>query len=589
MKRITLFVCVLSAVVLLAGAARADALRATVTASGVTARLVGEVSLSELAASEANRQALQAQQNVPFVEQPVHRLPDGSLTAEPSQATLDALDATPLTLEPNVATRSARDTKSFASRRGFIGIRESDNAKVNGYELEPPDQGLAVNHNVAVEIVNNIVEVFNATTGAPLAGPVSTAAFFLAPGGTDLTDTQAFFDPTTNRWFLDELIFNGSTIEDIAVAVSETSNATGSYFIYQIRAASDDLAGCDGIDCFPVYPKAGYDQNIFIIDVDLFNTTKTTQPFVEAAAYVLPKSQLIAGSTVHYARLDFGNSFVVQPSVPAPGEPFVSDANGTEYLMEARNIDDGSHNIRVWAISNTGDFVSDPLSLQMSFEDISGELYGPTVPSRQPNVVGPYCKSQGVTSAPTLDGGYNSFQSTIQLASGKLYGALAFGRKDAARHNRDVIAWFVVKPSVTDTGSVSATILKKGYIVPTKGYSLSYPAFGLKRNGKGVLGFAETSRFKKVPGGFPSASYIQFTGTGTTGSIIVKGQGKTSDDGFSGCRNPGPGQVGRWGDYGAATVDAATGYLYTANELIPFKTLANPQFANWGTYITQLH
>lgn len=63
----------------------------------------------------------------------------------------------------------------------------------------------------------------------------------------------------------------------------------------------------------------------------------------------------------------------------------------------------------------------------------------------------------------------------------------------------------------------------------------------------------------------------------------------TSDDGFTGCGRPGPGQVGRWGDYGAATVDAATGYFYTANELIPYKKVAPGQAANWGTFITQLH
>jgi len=92
-----------------------------------------------------------------------------------------------------------------------------------------------------------------------------------------------------------------------------------------------------------------------------------------------------------------------------------------------------------------------------------------------------------------------------------------------------------------------------------------------------------------VPGGYPSAAFIQFTGSATTGGIIIKGQGKTSDDGFTGCSNPGPGQVGRWGDYGAATVDSATGYFYVVNEMIPFKTVATGQAANWGTFITQLH
>jgi len=550
-----------------------------------TATLTGEVSVSELAASEANRQALQAVENAPPVEQPVHRLPDGSLTSAPSQATLDAM---PWTAEPNVDTVSADAfAPSFASTIGFVGIRERQNVTVNGYELEPPDQGLAVHNNVAAEINNNVLRFFNATTGAPLTAPIATSAFFGAPGGTALSDTQAFFDPTTKRWFLDELVFNLGTIEDIAIAVSKTSNPTGAYYIYLVRAFSNDLSGCGGEDCLPDYPKAGYDKNIFIVDVDLFRASNGS--FVAAAGYALPKSKLEAGASFSYDRLTFPSDFVVQPSVPAPGEPFVSAANGTEYLMEARNIVDATTKVRVWAISNTNNIVSSPSSLRGFGVDVSGEVYGPTVPSKQPNVIGPYCTSKGVTSAPYLDGGYQSFQATIQKASGRLYGALAFGSKDSTGLNRDVIAWFALKPSVNSSGIPSATIYKQGHVIPTKGYSLSYPAFGLSKTGAGAMGFTVTNKSALVPGGYPSASFIQFTGTATTGSIIVTGQGKTSDDGFTGCPGPGPGTVGRWGDYGAATVDSTTGYFYTANEMIPSKTLASPQAANWGTFITQLH
>jgi hypothetical protein len=85
----------------------------------------------------------------------MHRLPDGSLTSEPSPATLDAL---PWITEPNAATRSAvAVAPSFASIKGFVGIHEAENVAVNHYELKPPDQGLAVYNNVAAEINNNVV------------------------------------------------------------------------------------------------------------------------------------------------------------------------------------------------------------------------------------------------------------------------------------------------------------------------------------------------------------------------------------------------------------------------------------------------
>jgi len=118
-----------------------------------------------------------------------------------------------------------------------------------------------------------------------------------------------------------------------------------------------------------------------------------------------------------------------------------------------------------------------------------------------------------------------------------------------------------------------------------------YPAFGLNKSTAGALGMTITNKSKSVTGGYPSASYIQFTGSGfSPNTIFVTGPGFTSDDGFTGCPKAGPGKVGRWGDYGAAVVDAKTGYFYTANEMIPNpKNFPRGHFANWGTFITQLH
>ena len=314
----------------------------------------------------------------------------------------------------------------------------------------------------------------------------------------------------------------------------------------------------------------------------------STGNFVEAATYVLPKSALASGSPMFaYVRMDYPNDFVVQPSIPAPGEPFVTVANGTEFLMEARNIVDKSNKIRVWAISNTNNIVSNPASLRAKSVDVTAEKYGPSVPATQPNIIGPFCSSQGVTSAPSLDGGYWSFQATVQQASGKLYGALAYGSPDSTEFSRDVIAWFVLKPSInTTTGVPSASITKQGYVVPPNGYSLIYPAFGVHKSGAGYLGFTITNKSQNVPGGFPSTAFIQFTGTAITSNITVTGQGVASDDGFTGCQFSGPGQVGRWGDYGAAVVDATTGIFYTANE-----NISGPRGAvsNWGTFITQIN
>lgn len=327
--------------------------------------------------------------------------------------------------------------------------------------------------------------------------------------------------------------------------------------------------------------KAGYNADALFITTDLFVVRHEFSFFIGTAVYVLPKTELKAGADFTYIRFDRADDFVVQPSVPARGEPFATDNGGTEYLLTARNIQDHSNNVRVIAIYNTSQIVSAPGNLQQISVDVAAEPYGPTVPSTQPDVIGPFCTSQGVTSAPSLDGGYNAFQATIQKAGGNLYGVLAFGATDGNGLNRDVLAWFILQPTLTSPPSLTANIVAQGYVVPPNGYSMSYPAFALNKAGVGVIGGTITNPDPNVAGGFPSASFIQFSGF-ARGSIIVIGQGATSDDGFTGCPGPGPGQVGRWGDYGAGTVDAATGFYYVANEYIPDPTeFPRGPAANW--------
>jgi hypothetical protein len=480
-------------------------------------------------------------------------------------------------MHPNVKV-----SRGFSSVKGFVGITAVDNDTLNGGDVEPPDQGLAVNSNVAAEINNDITQYFNATTGASMSGPVANSKVFLT--GTDsLTDTQAFYDPSTKRWFLDTVDYT-STKNDFAVAISQTSNPLGNYWVYDLEAFSSKVSGCGGKDCFPDYPKAGYDAHAFYITADLFSNV--SNKFVESAIFALPKSVLETGKAFTYYRFDDASDFVVQPSVPGSGEPFSTTDNGSEYLMSAP----GASSVAVLAIINTADIVTSPSKLKLFRTTVGSQNYGNgTVPSTEPDVVGPFCKSQGVTSAPTLDGGYSAFQATVQKAGGNLYGALAYGAKDTTGHNRDVIGWFEVKPTLTSS-SLSASIVHQGSIVPGTGYSISYPAFGLAKSGAGAMGMTITNKSKTVVGGYPSPAYLQFTGTGFTGNIEVIGVGSTSDDGFTGCSKSGPGQVGRWGDYGAATVDVSSGYFYTANEMIPNPTKYPPGPAsNWGTYIIQLH
>jgi len=502
-----------------------------------------------------------------------HRLPDGSLTSAPSSETLKAL---PLTPEPNAGVESGI-SRPFKHIHGFTGVFASDNATVNGFETEPPDQGLAVHDSVVAEI-NNILVQFFQSDGTPLTNPIAASAFFLAEGAF-LSDTQAFFDPKSKRWFFDILVSQGS-FNGFGLAVSKTSDPLGEYFIYHLREFSDDIPSCN---CSPDFPKAGYNADAFFITANLF--------IGKVGIYVLPKKKLEAGADFNYIRFLRVDEFVVQPSVPAPGEPFATANNGTEYFLEALNptFTIARPTVRVIAIYNTEQIISAPGNLQQISIDVLSEPYDFPVEQTQPNVIGPFCASVGVTSAPKLDGGVLSFQATIQKAGGNLYGVLPLGATDGNGLARDVLAWFILQPMLTSPGVLTANIVAQGYVVPPNGYSLSYPAFAINKAGVGLIGMSITNPDPNVAGGFPSSGFIQFSGF-PRGNIMVTGQGATSYDGFTGCVGPEIFIPGRWGDYGAATVDAATGFFYIANEYIPDPTeFPRGHDTNWGTFITQVH
>jgi hypothetical protein len=592
---VALAVCILASV----QARSADQMVAATTKviPASNSRLVGKVLITRLALL-APRPRLKAPASR------THRRPDGSLTSGLPKA-LSKFPSMPLirtnTLVvppsqrggPQAPQQPNAGPPPFASLKGFIGVHAKDNATVIGGELEPPDQGLAVHNNVAAEINNLVLQFFDATTGAPkLPNPVDLRQLFLPSISADLSDPQAFYDPTANRWFFTIIEYDQAAIENIDVAVSASGNPLGGYFVYHVRAYSNDLAGCGAFDCLPDYPKTGYDANGLYVSVNLFNAS--TSNFVAAATYALPKSKLIAGAGfgLPYTRFTYPSDFVVQPSVPAPGEPFVTAANGTEYLLTARHIVDGTHNVRLWAISNTKLIATSPASLPALSVTIPIENYGMTVPSVEPSEVGAYCKSQGAAASPLLDGGYESFTATVQMAhdsTGKLlFAALAFGTSDPNFLLRDSVAWVALRPAVDITGHPSVSIVKQGYVVPGTGYSASYPAFAVTNTGVGALGLTITNQSFAVTGGYPSAAIVpfNFATSPQTGAIAVSGPGTATDDGFSGCPGGATRNTGRWGDYGAGTIDTSTGFFYTANENI---SGAVGKYSNWGTFITQMH
>src|SRR5438067_3507261 len=184
--------------------------------------------------------------------------------------TAPQLPATPLASLPETPE---------SSFRGFIGLTHLDQRLYAGggnqFSTEPPDQGLAVGNGFVLEGVNSALNVYDTNGIQLLAHPVALSEFFGLPPGINRTtgffgvfpgDVSCLFDPETQRWFvvawaqLNNSSGVGLQQSRLYLAVSQTSDPTGDYFVYVLNttAANAPDAGGPRIPDFPHFAVDHY-------------------------------------------------------------------------------------------------------------------------------------------------------------------------------------------------------------------------------------------------------------------------------------------------------------------------------------------
>ena len=551
----------------------------------------------------------------------------------------------------------------------FDGLNHFQNrfGAANQFSLEPPDQGLCVGsdgtNTVVVEALNDIMRVYT-TSGSPLTSPTALNAFLgYAPAiirspltfGPFVTDPSCLYDAATGRWFLDVLTLDtfpqvGSDglehytgTNHIDIAVSDTSDPTGTWTIFHIPVQDDGTPGtpdhhCSpGTDtatplptnpnaCFGDYPHIGSDANGIYITTNEYSFFGNE--FKGAQVYALSKAQLTGGGPVKVTQFDthnmdtFGfalNGFTLWPST-TPGGGGDPTAGGTEYFLssnaaaEAHDTGDGksvaqpSTQLLVWALTNTSSVDASTPTLSLSSTELNVGLYAPPPPAQQKNGNQPLrtclnnsscsqflegVKDPFAEKSAALDSNDTRMQQ-VTWVNGKLWGALdtALTTSNAKQAG---IEWFTAEPS-TSTGTVTATLANQGY-VGLGNDNLTYPAIGITSGGTGVMGFTVVGNDY-----YPSAGYAMVTNEGV-GAIHVAAPGAGPDDGFTDYRlfgNP-PDFAARprWGDYGAAvpvgtSVWIASEYIGQSCDFSTWKATnfrcgnTRTALANWDTRISEV-
>jgi len=180
----------------------------------------------------------------------------------------------------------------------------------------PPDTNGEVGATQYVQDVNIGFQVFNKSTGASVFGPVDIATLWQTMGGTCFVsgdgDPVVLYDQLADRWVISQ--FAGSPVPtDECIAVSTTSDATGSYNAYDFHLGTD----------FFDYPKFGVWPDAYYMSMNVFNSSATS--FLGVQPFAFDRAAMLAGSP-NPTFVTFRNSPFFDPSA----DPFMpGDVDGT--------------------------------------------------------------------------------------------------------------------------------------------------------------------------------------------------------------------------------------------------------------------
>ncbi len=203
--------------------------------------------LSELAMEAPSAQGIH-QTHAPLRTKPL--LSNGALH---SQAAAHAISAPTANISATVGL-------------GFEGVNQIGDSlscpPLSGYYYVPPDTNAAVGDTQIVQWVNVCYAVFDKSSGAVVAGPFAGTNFWKGFGGpceaNNDGDPIIQWDKANHVWIAAQNVFSGPYYT--CVAVSQTSDASGSYYRYQFPQSNG----------FPDYPKWGLKPNTYYQSQNLF-------------------------------------------------------------------------------------------------------------------------------------------------------------------------------------------------------------------------------------------------------------------------------------------------------------------------------
>jgi hypothetical protein len=501
------------------------------------------------------------------VEAPVYAAP---IIINPVHAVRPPVQPPLLPVYDSVQQTSAPLVAMPAPLQTFEGLNQLDGCG----NCIPPDPTGVVGPNHFAEMVNSSFAIYS-KTGTKLVGPTHINALWQNLPGPCKDDNDGdpivVYDHLADRWVLSQFAVNGGSGPfDQCIAVSTSSDPTGTYYVYDFHLSNT---------IFNDYPKLGVWPDGYYMTMNEFDST-TGNTFIGAGAYAFERDKMLIGQSAQMLYFDeskvngsFGGmlpSYLDGPPPPVGTPNFFAEVDSV-----ANSPTLGPDAMRIW-------------KFHVDWSNTANSTFGL---AGLPDFVLPVASwnpSQCVESQGTC---VPQLGSTTQLdvVGDRIMFRLAyrnFGDHDSLLINHSVLAdarigvrWYEVRGLSTSTPSSTPTIYQQGTFAPTDTLYRWMGSIAMDVSGNIAVGYSISS----------AASYpsINYAGRLAADPLGVLTQGETQMFAGLGPENvqffiP---PVGRWGDYTTLSVDPTDGCTFWyVNEYFPDQTIPDPS-APWHTRI----
>ncbi len=481
---------------------------------------LGEINFREVAARQPATPTTPAKsRSIPF--QPV------------TQRSTVPRELTARTLAPSPAPAPPSAAISPAPAASFAALGD------NGTSI-PPDTHGAAGPNHLMVTLNTEVQI-QSRTGTVLS-KMTLAAFWSSLTSVDPFDPKILYDPYNDRWMFTCTANAKSADAAVLIAVSNTSDPTGTWKRYKIKA---DAASLDWAD----YPSFGFNKNWIVVSINMF-LVGGSGGFDTTRLFIFDKNTLYTGSTAPVVTRNIGG-FTVVPAIT------YDNTVNTLYLVDSSDGNTGGLGfLRLSTLTGT---VANPVVNEgTSFPSTSNTWAGV-------GSTGFLDFAPQLGSAQKIMNNDDRIQNVVYRNGAIWCTHTAF--LPASTATRSAAQWWQLTPSgnVTQFGRVDDSTGAKFY---------AFPSIAVNKNNDALLAYSRFSASQYASANYSFRAAADALNTMQSEIVLKAGEAPYYKT-YGGGRN-------RWGDYSATMVDPVDdAAFWTVQEYASTPSGGQDKFGTW--------